>query len=91
MVLFPDNADPIYVDEESAFSHPQVTAFSYAEPVFITEEERKRAEFSVMYRKYIEQTPVELRPLLKDRKLAVLQSKNGKFITVVLSDCLVNN
>jgi hypothetical protein len=84
VILIPDNADPIYVDEETAYNDAQIAAFSFAQTVTITEEEIQQAMNSLMFRKYLELTPVELRPLLRERKLDVLLSKEGVFFTVAL-------
>lgn len=88
VILIPDSGDPVYVDEDNAYNNAQVTAFSYDTPVTLAEEEIENAKLSLLYRKYLEQTPVELRPLLIEKKLGVILSKRNSYFTVVLSDSL---
>jgi len=88
VLLYPDNSEPIFITEDTAYSRSDITAFCYDSQVALTEEDIESAKRSILYRKYLSLTPLELRPLLQQRKLAVLQSKDGHFFTVALSDYL---
>lgn len=88
VILIPDYGDPIYVDEDIAFNHAQVTAFSYAEPPTLTEEEEKHALASLRFRKYLLLAPENLHQLLREKKLDVLLNKDGIPFAVALSDSM---
>jgi hypothetical protein len=86
-----DGDKPIYVNEGFALSRTDLfLTFSFEQPEPITDEEIEQLKRSMLYRKYITQMPEELRPLYAERKLAVIQSKQGNFICVALADYFPN-
>jgi len=86
-----DGDKPIYVDEGFALSRTDLfVTFSFEQPEPITDEEIEQLKRSMLYRKYITQMPEEFRPLYTERKLAVIQSKQGNFICVALADYFPN-
>lgn len=86
-----DGDKPIYVDEGFAFSRTDLfVTFSFEQPEPITDEEIEQLKRSMLYRKYITQMPEEYRPLYTERKLAIIQSKQGNFICVALADYFPN-
>jgi hypothetical protein len=91
VLLFPDNADPIYIDEDNAYSHPAVSAFSTVSPELPTEDEVKLYELTIQYRKIRDSLPEELQALRLQRKLAILRTADNKFFMVALSASLQND
>lgn len=91
VLLFPDNADPIYVDLDTVYSRHDITTFSTAQPDPLSQDEIEHILNRMLYSKYVRKMPVEYRPLLSQRKLAVLQSKDGNFFIVALRKYIVEN
>ena len=86
IILIPDKSDPIYVDEEIAYNNPQITAFTYEQPESLSEDEVKQFIVNVLHRRFVDNMPEQFRSLYSERKLAVLQSKDGDFFIVALAD-----
>jgi hypothetical protein len=89
-VLIPDDSDPIYVDENTAYNHAQITSFSTAQPNPLTEDEIAHSQKRMLYSKYVEKMPPKYRSLLAKRKLAVILSESGDFFVVALSQYMQN-
>jgi hypothetical protein len=88
VILIPEKSDPIYVNENVAYSNAQLTTFSYEQPNPPTQDELKNIITNILHRKYLDKMPQDLRSLYSERKLAILQSKSGDFFIVALKEYL---
>jgi hypothetical protein len=81
-----DSGDLIFVDEATAFSRSDMTAFSIAQAPNLTEEEINSHRLSLRFNKFRMHMPPDLQKLYRERKLAIIQSTDGNFFIVALSD-----
>lgn len=86
VILIPEKSDPIYVDENVAYSNAQITTFSYEQLNSPTQEELKNIITNILHRKYFDKMPQDLRSLYSERKLAILQGKSGELFIVALKE-----